>query len=102
AGVEDQQAFVPGLGGHDLVARRLVLTHLLRVARIVGVVVWLGTHAALSCWVCGNSFLIRSAALFERGVHRPRRIASWNRATVSRSAAGFFSDMKARTSSLSM
>src|SRR5579872_2502155 len=79
AGVDDQEALLAGLGRHDLVARRLVLAHLLGVARICGVV-GLGGHAALSFCCRGSSLLIRSAALFERGVHNPRRIASWKRA----------------------
>ncbi len=104
AGMDDQQAFLSDLGRHDLVLRRLVFGGLDLVAGIFFIVVDSFGHAisfAISLCACGRSSAIRSAARLERGVHKPRRMASAKRAAVSRNAAGFADVMKPRTSSSS-
>ncbi len=103
AGVDDDQALVARLRRHHLVARRLVLAHLLVVAG-VGFVIARGVrHAAVSFSIALSAVSVASipAALFERGCQSPRRIASWKRLAVSLSAEGFASAMKARTRSFS-
>src|SRR3984957_4938530 len=99
-GVDDQQALLAGLGGHDLVARGLVLARFFLMAGIFRVVV-LGRRLghAISFWASGNNSAIKWAARLERGVHNPRRIASANLAAVSRNAAGLAASMKSRARS---
>ncbi len=90
AGVDDDQALVAALRRHHLVARRLVLAHLLVVAG-VGFVIARGVrHAAVSFSIALSAVSVASipAALFERGCQSPRRIASWKRLAVSPERGG--------------
>ncbi len=97
AGVDDEEALLDRLRREDLVARLLLLSHLLGMARVeIGVLAHIVGHEApprLSSITC---------TLFFVGVQRPRAIASRNFAAVSVSAAGFASAMKRRTRSSSM
>src|SRR6185312_13476127 len=90
AGIDDQKTLLADLGRHDLVARRLVLARLFGMACVLVRVVGAGGgHAAVSRLVeWGRRSASRLRALLERGVHRPRRIASSKRAAVSFNAAG--------------
>ena len=88
AGVDDGQALLDGLGGHDLVARRLLLAHLLGMA---GVQVFFGLNLGVGLGHGGQALMAWDVSWLERpawtelrrGVQSPRRMASSKRWRMS-------------------
>ena len=84
AGMDDDEALLLGLGGDDLVARGLLLAHLLRVTRIQLGIAQRGDLFVLDghCGVPLRSSSKRAA--LERGRQGPRSTASASLSTISR------------------